>query len=189
MVKPEGGRRRVEAGGLAGRRTCLGCPNSLVGSSYEGERSRGGAFPVLSWQDCCAACQLTVNCAAWVHSTLPDGTAQECNLRRSVTGLKLVDATENPTITGIMPGWTLPPPPQPSPPYADPPSGPPPPPPPPPLCHAAAGVHILHKHLRRSFLDKLGLECICVKMLSANRGNCDLCTRHDTWSMTVKGLT
>jgi hypothetical protein len=89
-------------------RACIGCPNSIVGANYEGATVTGSPFPVLVWQDCCAACNLNIDCAAWVHYTPPTG-AQECYLRTSVTRLNPRDPAGNRTITGIMPGWTPPP--------------------------------------------------------------------------------
>jgi hypothetical protein len=110
---------------LAGCRACLDCPNSIVGANYEGATVTGSPFPVLVWQDCCAACKLNIDCAAWVHYTPPAGE-QQCWLRTSVSMLNPSDPAR--TITGVMPPS---PPSAPPPPPPRPPSPPPPPPQPP----------------------------------------------------------
>jgi hypothetical protein len=109
-------------------RFCIGCPNSIVGDSYEGVTAGISPFPVLSWQDCCAACQLYLDCAAWVHYVPPAAGPQTCHFRTSITRLNRADSAGNRATTGIMFGWSNP---QPSPPPPSPRSGPPPPPLPP----------------------------------------------------------
>jgi hypothetical protein len=87
---------------------CLGCPNTIVGANYEGATASGSPFPVLVWQDCCAACKLNNDCVAWVHYTPPTG-AQQCYLRTSITRLNPTDPAGNRTITGVFSGWPPPP--------------------------------------------------------------------------------
>jgi hypothetical protein len=110
--------------GVEGYRACMTCPNFIIGQVYEGVAAAGSPFPVLTWQDCCAACQLFgANCAAWVHYTPGNGPMQ-CYLRTAV--VRLIPSQGPRYITGVMPRWT-PPPALPSPP--PPPPSPPPPPP------------------------------------------------------------
>jgi hypothetical protein len=87
---------------------CLGCPNSIVGANYEGATASGSPFPVLTWQDCCAACKLNNDCVAWAHYTPPTG-AQQCYLRTSISRLNPTDPAGNRTITGVFSGWPPPP--------------------------------------------------------------------------------
>ncbi len=96
-------------------RGCVGCPNSIIGASYQGPTGGGSPFPVVAWQDCCAACQLYADCAAWVHYTLPAGLPQMCYFRTSVTRLNPSDPAGNRTMTGLKSARSIP---SPSPPPA-----------------------------------------------------------------------
>jgi hypothetical protein len=114
------------------RRDCLGCPDVIEGYNYTGTTMAGAPFVALNWQDCCALCQLTEGCAAWVYvaaSTTEDSGA--CWLRTNIIGLTMTPSTARQTITGAVGLWTPPRVPQPPPPPIPPTIIPPPPPPPP----------------------------------------------------------
>jgi hypothetical protein len=138
---------------------CLDCPNTLAGAKYEGPTASGTPFVVLTWQDCCAACQLNANCAAWVHQTpTAAGAAQICLLRTSVTRLNYTDPEGYRAITGVVPARTatLPPPPPPPPLLS---ANVPPPPPQLPRCVVDVSASVDSKGIH-GIRPLTGLQCI-----------------------------
>jgi hypothetical protein len=113
-------------------RDCLACGDFFRGS-FTGTAMAGGPFTVLSWRDCCAVCQLTSACAAWVCVT-PAATNNTglCRLLGAITGLTVTPSRDSVTMTGSADWWWngAPPPPAPAPIISPPPPGSPSPAPP-----------------------------------------------------------
>ncbi len=153
---------------------CINCPNSIAGAKYEGPNLSGTPFVVLTWQDCCASCQLNVYCAAWAHYTPTGGGSQMCYLRASITSFNATNPDGNRAITGTMPARsTISPPPQPPPPMLSTSV----PPPPPLLPRYVLDVQHFWSHLRSPLYRTctcvilLVKACMCVPVINTSKGS------------------
>ncbi len=114
-------------------RDCTGCIAGISGTTVLlGDVIQNGVFPTLTSVDCCAACTLLPECAAFYHESYYKDNIYRCTLLHTIKSSVqidiVIDRGDSVTLTiGTMAAWTPPsPPPPPLHPLPPPPSPPPP---------------------------------------------------------------
>jgi hypothetical protein len=95
-------------------RDCTNCNMGFPGTVVLlGETLKEGVFPAVRPEDCCAACTVLPDCAAFSHVTYAFDGISQCTLFRTVTGIMQVDIQSDrgvavSLITSNVDVWTPP---------------------------------------------------------------------------------